>query len=111
MKRIIRTADNKGRVILPGFANATVIIEQVDENEYRIRKAQVIPEKDLQFHEESFPLELVEEDAAAFLKLVNGSRLIGPALAWLLLALAGEGWCFLADAISYIAPRPDSIDC
>jgi hypothetical protein len=68
MKRIICTADSKGRVILPGFANATLIIEQVDDTEYRVRKAEVIPEKDLQFHEESFPVELSEGDAAAFVK-------------------------------------------
>jgi uncharacterized protein (DUF1778 family) len=71
MKRIIRTADSKGRVIFPGFANATLIIEQVDATEYRVRKAQVIPEKDLQFHEESFPVELSEKDAAAFLKALE----------------------------------------
>ncbi len=33
--------------------------------------------------------------------LMNGSRLIGPPLAGLLLALFGEGWCFLANAASY----------
>ncbi|HZZ82801.1 MAG TPA: MFS transporter [Gemmataceae bacterium] len=35
--------------------------------------------------------------------LVNGARLIGPSLEGLLIALAGEGWCFLLDAISYVA--------
>jgi len=35
--------------------------------------------------------------------LVNGARLIGPSLAGILIALAGEGWCFLLDAISYVA--------
>ncbi len=35
--------------------------------------------------------------------LVNGARLIGPSIAGALIALAGEGWCFLIDAISYIA--------
>src|ERR1700722_9092125 len=35
--------------------------------------------------------------------LVNGARLIGPSLAGILIALAGEGWCFLIDAISYVA--------
>ena len=70
-KPIIRTADSKGRVIFPGFANATLIIEQVDDTEYRVRKAQVIPEKDLQFHEEDFPVELSERDAAAFVKALE----------------------------------------
>jgi MFS family permease len=35
--------------------------------------------------------------------LVNGARLVGPSLAGILIALAGEGWCFLLDAISYVA--------
>ena len=43
-----RSTDAKGRVSLPkAFANATVIIEQVSENELRIRKARVIPEDEL----------------------------------------------------------------
>lgn len=35
--------------------------------------------------------------------LVNGARLVGPSLAGVLIAVAGEGWCFLTDAISYVA--------
>jgi MFS family permease len=35
--------------------------------------------------------------------LVNGARLVGPSVAGILIALAGEGWCFLIDAISYVA--------
>jgi MFS family permease len=35
--------------------------------------------------------------------LVNGARLVGPSVAGLLIALAGEGWCFLLDALSYLA--------
>ncbi len=35
--------------------------------------------------------------------LVNGARLVGPSLAGVLIAVAGEGWCFLIDAISYLA--------
>jgi len=65
MKQIIRTADSKGRVALPGFANATLIIERIDDTEYRVRKAKVIPENELHFLEEEFPLELSERDAAA----------------------------------------------
>jgi MFS family permease len=34
--------------------------------------------------------------------LVNGARLIGPSLAGVIIALAGEGWCFTLDAISYL---------
>ena len=35
--------------------------------------------------------------------MVNGARLIGPSLAGLLIAWVGEGWCFLADGVSYLA--------
>lgn len=35
--------------------------------------------------------------------MVNGSRLIGPSLAGLVIAAFGEGWCFLIDGVSYMA--------
>jgi MFS family permease len=35
--------------------------------------------------------------------MVNGARLIGPAVAGLVIAAFGEGWCFLIDGISYFA--------
>jgi MFS family permease len=35
--------------------------------------------------------------------MVNGSRIIGPAIAGILVAWLGEGWCFLINGISYIA--------
>jgi MFS family permease len=35
--------------------------------------------------------------------MINGARIIGPAVAGVLVALVGEGWCFLANAISFIA--------
>ena len=35
--------------------------------------------------------------------LFNGARIIGPAIAGILVARIGEGWCFFANAISYIA--------
>lgn len=34
--------------------------------------------------------------------LFNGARLIGPALAGILIPTVGEGWCFLLNAISYL---------
>ena len=50
--------------------------------------------------------------------MANGARLIGPAIAGLVIAAFGEGWCFLIDGISYFAviaslllmriTRPDS---
>ncbi len=35
--------------------------------------------------------------------MFNGARVIGPAIAGILVAKIGEGWCFLGNAISYIA--------
>ena len=35
--------------------------------------------------------------------MVNGSRIIGPSIGGLLIAAFGEGWCFLVDAVSYLA--------
>ena len=35
--------------------------------------------------------------------MVNMARLVGPSLAGMLIAVSSEGWCFLADGISYIA--------
>jgi len=35
--------------------------------------------------------------------MVNGARLVGPAIAGVLIAAVGEGWCFLIDGFSYFA--------
>ena len=35
--------------------------------------------------------------------MFNGARMIGPAIAGILVAKIGEGWCFFANAVSYIA--------
>jgi MFS family permease len=35
--------------------------------------------------------------------LANGARLIGPAIAGLVIGAVGEGWCFLIDGVSYFA--------
>ena len=56
----------------------------------------------------SFVVDMVEKkedigNAIALNSLMfNGARLIGPSLAGLLLATAGEGICFLINAVSYI---------
>ncbi len=68
---LIRIADSKGRIVLPGFANATVIIEALSENEYRLRKAKVIPEDELRFSEESLPVSLSDRDAQRFLRVLD----------------------------------------
>src|SRR3569832_870928 len=35
--------------------------------------------------------------------MFNGARIIGPAIAGVLVAAVGEGWCFLINGLSYIA--------
>lgn len=57
---------------------------------------------------QSFLVEMVgKEDLINAIALnssmFNGARIIGPAIAGILLAVIGEGWCFFANAVSYIA--------
>lgn len=58
---------------------------------------------------QAFMIQMVEsrEDLSSAIALnssmVNGSRLIGPSLAGLIIAAWGEGYCFLLDGISYMA--------
>jgi MFS family permease len=58
---------------------------------------------------QAFLVEMVEQPAdlpnaiALNSSLVNGARLIGPAAAGVLIALTGEAWCFVVDALSYVA--------
>jgi MFS family permease len=35
--------------------------------------------------------------------MFNGARVVGPAIAGILVAAVGEGWCFFGNAVSYIA--------
>lgn len=35
--------------------------------------------------------------------MFNGARMIGPAIAGVLVALVGEGWCFFINGVSYVA--------
>src|SRR5690348_8033000 len=35
--------------------------------------------------------------------MFNGARIVGPAIAGILVAKIGEGWCFFANGLSYIA--------
>lgn len=71
MTTITRTTDRKARVCLPqSFADSTVIIEQVSDTEVRIRKAQVIPEDEIRFVEESSS-PLSDRDRDLFLSLLD----------------------------------------
>ncbi len=35
--------------------------------------------------------------------MLNGARIVGPAIAGIVVAAFGEGWCFLLNAVSYLA--------
>ena len=58
---------------------------------------------------QSFMIEMVGDSAdlsnaiAINSAMVNSARLIGPALAGILIAATNEGWCFSIDGISYLA--------
>lgn len=57
---------------------------------------------------QAFVVEMVGRDdlpnaIALNSSIFNGARLLGPAVAGLLVAAVGEGWCFLLNAISFLA--------
>ncbi|HEX7832982.1 MAG TPA: MFS transporter, partial [Thermoanaerobaculia bacterium] len=57
---------------------------------------------------QSFLVQMVEREdlinaIALNSSMFNGARIVGPAVAGLLVAAIGEGWCFFANAVSYIA--------
>ena len=57
---------------------------------------------------QSFLVDMVGKDdlmnaIALNSSMFNGARVIGPAVAGVLVARLGEGWCFFANAVSYIA--------
>lgn len=58
---------------------------------------------------QSFVVEMVEDRAhlsnaiALNSSIVNASRIIGPSIGGIVIAAVGEGWCFMADAVSYLA--------
>ncbi|HEY2375874.1 MAG TPA: MFS transporter [Gemmatimonadaceae bacterium] len=58
---------------------------------------------------QSFIVDMIEDRAdlpnaiALNSTMVNGSRIIGPSIGGVIIAAVGEGWCFMIDAISYVA--------
>ena len=58
---------------------------------------------------QTFVVEMIEDRAdlpnaiALNSSMMNGARLVGPSIAGAIIAVAGEGYCFLIDGISYIA--------
>lgn len=68
---LTRTADDRGRITLPkGFANATVIVQQINESEVRIRLASDGCDEQPQFVEET-STRLSNEDRDRFLALLK----------------------------------------
>lgn len=56
----------------------------------------------------SFVVEMVDDEhvnnaVSLNSALMTGSRVIGPALAGLLITTVGYGWCFIVDAVTYVA--------
>src|ERR1043165_9385412 len=58
---------------------------------------------------QTFVVEMIEDRSdlpnaiALNSSMVNGARLVGPSIAGLVIAFAGEGYCFLIDGFSYLA--------
>jgi MFS family permease len=58
---------------------------------------------------QSFLVDMIEDQSdlpnaiALNSSMVNGSRIIGPSIGGVIIAAVGEGWCFMIDAISYMA--------
>src|SRR4051812_6389530 len=52
---------------------------------------------------ELVPREDLQNAIALNSSMFNGARIVGPAVAGVLVAAGGEGWCFFANAVSYIA--------
>src|SRR3954468_1873058 len=52
---------------------------------------------------ELVPREDLQNAIALNSSMFNGARILGPAVAGVLVAAVGEGWCFFANAVSYIA--------
>ncbi|HNY26943.1 MAG TPA: MFS transporter [Candidatus Sumerlaeota bacterium] len=58
---------------------------------------------------QSFLVQMVDDEKdlsnaiAINSSMVNAARLIGPAIAGLVIGAVGEGWCFLLDGVSYFA--------
>ena len=58
---------------------------------------------------QSFLIQMVEDRTdlsnaiALNSAMTNGARLLGPAIAGVVIAAVGEGWCFLIDGVSYFA--------
>ncbi len=55
------------------------------------------------FYTSIVPRESLPNAIALNASVINGCRLIGPAIGGFIIALVGEGWCFLINGLSYMA--------
>jgi MFS family permease len=55
------------------------------------------------FVTEMVPPDQVPNAVVLYSTIVNGARVVGPALAGALVVSVGYGWCFAVDAVSYVA--------
>ena len=67
------------------------VVNAADNPGRQVFAAEVVPKDDLM------------NAIALNSSMVNGARILGPAIAGILVAFVGEGWCFLLNAISYLA--------
>jgi hypothetical protein len=65
MGETTQVGDSEGRVVLPGFGDAIVVIETVSETEYRVRK--------IEFIEDEMPIKLSERDAMKLVEMMENS--------------------------------------
>ena len=71
MQQETRTADAKGRVLLSNkLANATLLVDQVSDTEYRVRLAKTIAVNEILFPEETLQ-PLSDRDRDIFLSILE----------------------------------------
>ena len=71
MQQETRTADAKGRVLLSNkLANATLLVDQVSDTEYRVRLAKTIAVNEILFPEETLQ-PLSDRDRDVFLAILE----------------------------------------
>jgi hypothetical protein len=63
MRETSQVADGEGRVVLPGFEDAVVIIETVSETECRVRK--------VEFIEDEMPIKLTERETLQVIEMME----------------------------------------
>ncbi|NDC24645.1 MAG: hypothetical protein EBZ49_11045 [Proteobacteria bacterium] len=76
MAGIAKKLDSKGRLVLgPEYANATVLVEEVGEGEFRVQTAAVVPVREAWLFKNTEALNLVQKglEEAKVGKLAKGA--------------------------------------